>query len=144
MEAVLMIDSDDNSYHQLKTLLEFIECEKVISASQQNWREQLADSTISAAFVADRLGSKLNSVISGLHEKDNALPIILMTSPGNEILLSGENQGYILKTLEFPFTYQDLTNALLTTPRAVWRTVLCHRTGSVRKSVCPSVTQAFA
>ena len=112
MEAVLMIDSDDNSYHQLKTLLEFIECEKVISASQQNWREQLADSTISAAFVADRLGSELNSVISGLHEKDNALPIILMTSPGNEILLSGENQGYILKTLEFPFTYQDLTNAL--------------------------------
>ena len=112
MEAVLMIDSDDNSYHQLKTLLEFIECEKVISASQQNWREQIADSIISVAFVADRLGRELNSVISELHEKDNCLPLILMTTPGEDVLLSSENQGHVLKNLEFPFTYQDLTNAL--------------------------------
>lgn len=112
MEAVLMIDSDDSSYHQLKTLLEFIECETVISARQQDWQDKAKETSISAAFVADRLGVGLNQVVAELHTMDDALPIILMTTPGNEPSLSDENQGYILKTLEFPFTYQDLTNAL--------------------------------
>lgn len=113
MGAVLMIDSADGFYQQLRALLEFIECETVIQAAPDNWQKKSEKVDISVAFVSDHLGDSLSDFIQSLHKTHPSLPIVLLVTKGGDLAaMTDQTKQCILRTMEYPFKYQDVTNVL--------------------------------
>ena len=113
MNSVLVINSEQDEFSELKTLLEFIECETVIFSEENNWKAHLAKSEeFAAVLIADSLGEKLVTLARELKAHDEGLPLILLSREKNMYSASPEVMGHILKVLTFPLKYQKLNDAL--------------------------------
>ena len=113
MDAVLVIDSSRQSYQQLKTLLEFIECESVIYTSPELWRETSGDPTdISAIFLATDVDTGPDTLIEEIKAWSKDIPLILLSRHGESSELPAVPAGTVLRVLEYPFKYQDVVNSL--------------------------------
>jgi len=113
MDAVLVIDSKTQSYQELRTLLEFIECESVIYTSHEQWRDQLeGGGDITAIFLAADIHDGLEALINDIHGWNPKVPLILLSKHGLNPQHPEVPAGAVLRVLEYPFKYQDVVNSL--------------------------------
>jgi len=113
MDAVLVIDSARQSFEQLKTLLEFIECESVVYTNPDMWRENPGvPADISAIFLAADVDDGAARVIEEIRAWSKEIPLILLVHQGQDPKLEDVEPGAVLRILEYPFKYQDVVNTL--------------------------------
>jgi len=113
MDVVLVIDSEKQSFQQLRTLLEFIECESVIYIEPDEWRKNQGDvEGISVIFLAADIDSGFDLLVAEISEWANGVPLILLTHKGQEPLVPTLPTGTVLRSLEHPFKYQEVVNCL--------------------------------
>jgi sigma-54 specific flagellar transcriptional regulator A len=113
MDAVLVIDSAKQSFQQLKTLLEFIECESVIYTNPDEWRTNQGEpAEISAIFLATDIESGAQVLVEEIKEWSKDIPLILLARHGQNLQFPAVPAGTVLRVLEYPFKYQDVVNSL--------------------------------
>ena len=113
---ILLIDDDENSSQNLKTVLAFLG-ESIIATSSSQWADRVAASGLksaqfSAAIIANSKDKPVFEVILELHEWERGLPFILL---GEHEIPEGINSGLLSRiTAQLPskLSYQPLLDAL--------------------------------
>ena len=113
---ILLIDDDEGSSHNLKTVLAFLG-ESVTSSTSAVWKTQveeggLKSSQFSAAIIANCSEKGLASLIQQLHTWEGGLPFILV---GEQYLpkdLDSQLRSCIAAQLPAQLSYQPLLDAL--------------------------------
>ena len=112
MDSVLVIDSDQQRYLNLKAILEFIDCDSVRISDPAKLREQIKSSgDINAIIVADSHGS-LPDILKGVKNDSTQLPLILIEDEKNTTVLSDDIAAGVVSRIKYPVKYRDLTEAL--------------------------------
>ncbi len=120
MEAILIIDADQQRSQCLAAILNFIDYEAVHKATPADWRAQgLTPDGVSAVIVADDIGDPLDGLLEELRAWDERLPLILLSSDGRRRKPASAVEALILGVLKSPVKYKDLTSLLQ--QAEIWR-----------------------
>jgi len=114
MDSIFIIDSAKETYKQLNTLLEFIECESVVYCSTSEWRDLLERTNdVGTIFLAADISNEPQKEIEEISAVHNDIPIILLCDQDYRTDHQGPAfSGSVLRTLEYPFKYQEVINCL--------------------------------
>lgn len=113
MESIFIIDSEKEKYKQLKPLLEFIEYESVVYCSTAQWRDLLERTKdVAMFFLASDISSEPQKEIEEILAVRNNVPIIMLCDEDCRTESQGTVSGSVLRTLEYPFKYQEVINCL--------------------------------
>lgn len=113
---ILLVDDDENSRQNLKTVLAFLG-EAITVTSSDKWAEQVAASGLkstqySAAIIANCKVKRLSAVMHELHDWEAGLPFILL---GEQPIPDGLDAGILSRItgrLPSRLSYQPLLDAL--------------------------------
>jgi len=113
MDSVLVIDSDQQRYLNLKAILEFIDCDSVQLSDPAKLQEQIKSSNgINAIIVAESSEDTLPDLLKGIRDKNSQLPLILIEDGKNAAKLSEDAAASVVSRIKYPVKYRDLTEAL--------------------------------
>ena len=113
---ILVVDNDEQSRHDLQTILSFIG-EKLITASADDWQQSCqADGTRPADICAVLLGEfdapMLQQLLVAIHQWEAGIPFILKGSMPASLELDTELASRIICSLQNELRYQSLVDAL--------------------------------
>lgn len=113
MDSVLVIDSDQQRYLNLKTILEFIDCASVQLSDPAKWREQIKSSdNINAIIIADSSNGTLPDILNDIKDSNSQIPLILIEDGKNPARLADDITICVVSRIHYPVKYRDLTEAL--------------------------------
>lgn len=113
---ILLIDDDDKSSQNLRTVLAFLG-ESVMASNSATWRIQVEESALkssqfSAVIIANCDEQKLVSLLEELHTWEGGLPFILVGRHHLPKDLDSQLHAAIAAQLSEPLSYQPLLDAL--------------------------------
>lgn len=113
---ILVVDNDEQSRHDLQTILAFIG-ENLITASDANWEQQcLAEAGRPAEICAVMLGDfdapVLKQLLEDIHQWEAGTPFILKGALPESLDLDTELESRIICGLQNELRYQSLVDAL--------------------------------
>ena len=116
VSRILVVDDDNQSRHDLQTILAFIG-ESPIIANSTSWQQQcLAENVRPADVCTVLLGNfepdKLRELLFAIHAWEAGTPFILLGGKPLELELDSELESRIIATLEEELSYQPLIDAL--------------------------------
>jgi sigma-54 specific flagellar transcriptional regulator A len=111
---VLIIEADPDVATELQAVMRFIERDPVLVDDCSRWAEMAGDTSDYQAVFVGSCGSDsaLTQLLSDIHERDENLPIYLLTEKGREPTVRIETGSCILGRIELPPSYSQLTSAL--------------------------------
>lgn len=111
---VLVIDRDQARKDYLNNVLEFAECERVVVANCENWKQKLDDYDISFTVFLGHCGdeSVIGKIVQGLKEKDPKTPIFMVGDESTPVLTNSEIDRKVLGQLTLPLREQQFKSAL--------------------------------
>lgn len=114
--TILLIDDDEQSRHDLETVLSFLG-ETTISASSNNWRGVVSaavekPSRIAVALIGACEHHGLNELLTDIHQWEAGTPFVLLGEHQLPLDLDSEIYNRITATLPKTLSYQPLLDAL--------------------------------
>jgi sigma-54 dependent transcriptional regulator, flagellar regulatory protein len=113
MDSVLVIDSDQQRYLNLKAILEFIDCDSTQLSDPEKWQEHIKSAPdINAVIISEYSDSSLPDILK-VHKVGNSqLPLILIEDDKTTVKIADELATSIVSRIKYPVKYRDLTEAL--------------------------------
>jgi sigma-54 dependent transcriptional regulator, flagellar regulatory protein len=113
---ILLVDDDESSSQNLRTVLSFLG-ESITPSSSEDWKNQVAHSGLkksqfSAAIISSCDEEMLNSLLKELHQWENGLPFILVGGHNPSESLDPQLLSRIIAQLPRKLSYQPLLDAL--------------------------------
>ncbi len=114
LSAVLVIDADVQRRQYVRTVLEFIECERVWVADCENWRTAVGEAGAAQAVLLGDCGSddKRLEVLRALRQWDANVPLFLLGENRSAGELDPEIATAVLGYVDLPVKYGQLFSAL--------------------------------
>jgi sigma-54 specific flagellar transcriptional regulator A len=112
--TVLVIDADASRRDEICNLLEFMDCDGVVSADYANWREAVGEPGDDLVCLLGDCGSgkPVSECVRALREWDARLPIYVLDQAQQEPPLDADVRTAVLGRLELPLKYRQLSTAL--------------------------------
>jgi sigma-54 specific flagellar transcriptional regulator A len=113
---ILVVNDDDQSRHDLQTILGFIG-EASLTAGSSHWAEQCKSKNISpaqicAALVGNYPEPKLSELLTAMHAWEAGTPFILLGAKPTELDADSELHSRIIACLDGELSYEPLLDAL--------------------------------
>lgn len=78
-KTILVVDQSRVTAENVKELIEFMDCPRVVTAMPQDWRERLGDRRLEALFVGPALSDDdISSLLGDVARIDPNVPIVMM------------------------------------------------------------------
>lgn len=113
---ILVVNDDDQSRHDLQTILGFIG-EASLTASSSHWAEQCKSQNISpaqicAALIGNYPEPKLSELLTSMHAWEAGTPFILLGEKPTDLDADSELHSRIIACLDGELSYEPLLDAL--------------------------------
>jgi sigma-54 dependent transcriptional regulator, flagellar regulatory protein len=111
---VLVIDSQGERAHSLKTVLEFIDCSPFLIEDCDSWTARIGDLVLDAIVVGEaRPHQAAQRLFRAIKERDSALPVVLLGPSGEEAASSDLIGGLpIVGHIELPLRHAQVSSVL--------------------------------
>ncbi len=114
LSSVLVIESDEARQEIIKHTLQFIGCETVVVAHNDEWPAKAASLAAQAIIIGPSVDNH-GKMIDELDEGAKGVPIILLADVEGERSPSPDIMRRVLSVVTFPLKYAQLNEALLQT-----------------------------
>lgn len=111
--TILVVEADELQRQELKSILEFLDYERVRIAGCTNWNQVLKDSSDLLAVILGKCESQEQVIeaFQALKERRPTVPIIALRGVEGDYLPQEYDKG-IFTSIDFPVKYRQLTGAL--------------------------------
>ena len=77
--AILVIDSETGAATKLKSMIEFMDSPRVVTASPSDWRMSLGEERLDAVFIGSHVGdSDIDAMLDELEHIDPNVSIVMI------------------------------------------------------------------
>ncbi len=113
MDSVLVIDSDQQRYLNLKAILEFIDCDSMQLSDPAKLLEQArSQQDVQAVIVSSYTDNALQDILKSIKDIKPQLPFILIEKDKPSAKVPADIAASVVSRITYPVKYRDLTEAL--------------------------------
>ena len=111
MDAIIVIDNDAQQRACLKSILEFIDYERVRACSPEDWEQALEADEAGVFLVTEGAIKARPDLLTALHARAPKAPALILLA-GRTPIATERGGSHVIEQLKRPLKYQALTSAL--------------------------------